>query len=241
MTEPQAPDITADKSKARPPGDAVRGDNATALKPESRAFAESAQTGTHMVHEAAGMVQDLSQSAAEATRAASRRGREAAFEVGESWRDITESAFAMHLEMSRWADDLWRRASGYGLAPSLRPARPFAGASALFGLPAIDLRESDAAYRLSVELPGLSRQDVDLEIRGDALVISGHKAEDREDAGAAYRVSERRYGRFERRTPIPADVDRAGIEAAFKDGLLIVTLPRRAAAKAAAEKVAIKG
>ena len=82
---------------------------------------------------------------------------------------------------------------------------------------------------------------MDLEIRGDALVISGHKAEDREDAGAAYRVSERRYGRFERRTPIPADVDRAGIEAAFKDGLLIVTLPRRAAAKAAAEKVAIKG
>src|SRR5438105_188151 len=61
---------------------------------------------------------------------------------------------------------------------------------------------------------------------GGALVVCGHKAEENGDASSTYRVSERRYGRFERAFPLPADVDRDRIEAQFRDGVLRITLPK---------------
>ena len=133
--------------------------------------------------------------------------------------------------------------TGFGLFPALRAARPFAaqGAAPLFGLPATDIKETDKAYLLDVELPGLTREDVDLSIEGDMLSICGHKAETRDDAGAAYRISERRFGRFERGFPLPADVERDKIAAEFRDGVLKITLPRNAEAAPHKSKIEIKG
>ncbi|HLK26481.1 MAG TPA: Hsp20/alpha crystallin family protein [Caulobacteraceae bacterium] len=182
--------------------------------------------------------------AGEAGRQLADTGRRAGREVMESWRSSFEPFQAMQMEFSRLFDDAFRQFAGFGLFPSpLRAARPFAGISPapLFGLPATDVKETDAAHVLAIELPGLSRDDVDITLDGDVLTVSGHKSEEREDGSTAYRVSERRYGRFERSFPIPPDVQRSAIEAEFKDGLLKITLPRDPAATARRSRIEIKG
>ncbi|HKT54876.1 MAG TPA: Hsp20/alpha crystallin family protein, partial [Caulobacteraceae bacterium] len=81
----------------------------------------------------------------------------------------------------------------------------------------------------------------DISINGDVLQVQGHKAEEKEDASATYRVSERRFGRFERSFPLPKDVDRGGVEASFQDGLLKITLPRTGQGTEQRSKVEIRG
>ncbi|HEY2048060.1 MAG TPA: Hsp20/alpha crystallin family protein [Caulobacteraceae bacterium] len=177
--------------------------------------------------EAAGQV---SQAAAGATREAGERGRNAIRESAESWRGAAEPFLSMQSELNHWFDDLWRQATGMGMLPSLRPSRPFAALStaSMFGLPAVDLKETDEAYKICAELPGLKPEDIELEIKGEALVLTGHKSEEKDDHRASYRISERRFGRFERRFPLPPDVDPKKIQAQFSDGVLTVTLPREA-------------
>src|ERR1700744_3526213 len=97
------------------------------------------------VAEAAGRA---SQSVADATREAAERGRTALRETPESWRGAAEPFLSMQSELNHWFDDLWRQATGLGIVPSLRPSRPFAAlsAAAMFGMPAVDLKETDEAY-----------------------------------------------------------------------------------------------
>jgi HSP20 family protein len=199
---------------------------------EERSFAAGDGAPRGAGHEAVEAARDLSELAAHATREAAERGRQAANEVASSWRGAFGPFMAMQLEMNRWFDDLWRQATGLGAFPALRPARPFGvvGAAPMLGLPPMDVKETQDAYVLRAELPGLTRGDVDLQARGDLLLISGHKSEEKEDGGCAYRLSERRFGRFDRSFPIPADVERSRIAASFRDGVLTVTLPKSAAA-----------
>lgn len=140
-------------------------------------------------------------------------------------------------DMIRWFDEAWRESANAWPIQRLG----MLSAAPLLGLPAADIRETDRAYKLSVELPGLGREDVDLAIQDDVLLISGHKQEERQEAGAAYRLAERRYGRFERAFPLPPDVRREAIDATFNDGVLTVILPRTAQPRAERAQVKIKG
>ncbi|HEX4741185.1 MAG TPA: Hsp20/alpha crystallin family protein [Caulobacteraceae bacterium] len=207
---------------------------------DAAAAVRTAGTRAGDAAEAAGQV---SQAAAGATREAGERGRNALRESAESWRGAAEPFLSMQSELNHWFDDLWRQATGMGMLPSLRPSRPFAALSAasMFGLPAVDLKETDEAYKICAELPGLRPEDIELEIKGEALVLTGHKTEEKDDHRAAYRISERRFGRFERRFPLPPDVDRGKIEAAFHDGVLTVTLPREASAERLGNRIQIRG
>lgn len=209
---------------------------------EQRSFAAGEGAPSAAADEAVGTARDLSELAAHATREAAERGRQAASEVATSWRGAFVPFFAMQMEMHRWFDDLWRQATGLGAFPALRPARTFGalGAAPMLGLPPIDVKETQDAYLLSVELPGLTRDDVDIQMQGDLLLVTGHKAEEKDDVGCAYRISERRFGRFDRSFPIPPDVDRNRIEAGFRDGVLTVTLPKTAVAAQDRTKVEIK-
>jgi HSP20 family protein len=184
----------------------------------------------------------VSKAAAGATREAGERGRNAIRESAESWRGAAEPFLSMQSELNHWFDDLWRQATGLGMMPSLRPSRPFAALStaSMFGLPAVDLKETDEAYKICAELPGLRPEDIELEIKGEALLLTGHKSEEKDDHRAAYRISERRFGRFERRFPLPPDVDRERIEAAFKDGVLTVTLPRQMSGEHSGNRIKIR-
>ena len=237
MADPQATpaterthETTRDRSDGAPAGQTA--------KPEPRSFNQtrSGQGG------AAEAMTQATQPLIDGGRQLAEQGRQASRQVADSWRQAVDPLLAMQFEMSRWFDDMFRHTFGFRQTPGAHPMRPFGlGAASLFGLPPTDMKETESAHVLAVELPGLTREDVDLTIDGDALVICGHKAEETDDASATYRVSERRYGRFERSFPLPPDVDRSRIEAQFKDGVLKVTLPKNPAAATPKSRIEIRG
>jgi HSP20 family protein len=143
-------------------------------------------------------------------------------------------------EMDRIFDQFWR---GFGF-PTLRRVfepEPFWRESA-FGVsvPAVDVAEDDKAYHITAELPGISEKDIEVNLSGDILTISGEKREEREEKDKSYHFSERRYGSFRRSFAIPQGVDRDKIEASFKNGVLTLTLPKTAEAMQQQKKIEVK-
>jgi HSP20 family protein len=168
-------------------------------------------------------------------------GRTAGQGAVETWRRSFDPFLALQLEMNRWFDDLWRQAVGFR-APAAQMLRPFGhlAGPGFFAMPPADLQDTDEAHLLAIELPGLTREDVDISLDGDMLTVCGHKAEESENASATYRMSERRFGRFERSFPVPPDVDRTQISAQFRDGVLRITLPKDPIAGPRRSKIEIR-
>ena len=90
--------------------------------------------------------------------------------------------------------------------------------------PLVDIEETDDAYVLEAELPGVKREDVNIELVGNDLVIDG-EIKEREHKGTVRRRA-RRTGRFEYRVSLPAQVDPEKIEASLTEGVLTVRVPR---------------
>ena len=100
-------------------------------------------------------------------------------------------------------------------------------------MPVVETEETDDAYVVRAELPGMKSDDVDIELRGNELRITGEVSE--EKSGTTLR---RRRGKFAYRTTLPADADADKIDAQLADGILTVRLPK--VAKAQTRKVEIK-
>jgi HSP20 family protein len=92
-------------------------------------------------------------------------------------------------------------------------------------LPPVDLHETADAYVVTAELPGLQRDDLDIQINDDNLTISGVRRE-REEACEQYHRVERGHGSFSRTFHLPLPVDAAAITADLHDGVLTVTCPK---------------
>ena len=93
-------------------------------------------------------------------------------------------------------------------------------------IPAMDLVEADDHFVLKADLPGLAEEDVAIEVRDNALTISGErKAEHERRERGWYRV-ERSFGRFARSLSLPEGVDPDAISASFDRGVLSVTIPK---------------
>jgi HSP20 family protein len=92
-------------------------------------------------------------------------------------------------------------------------------------VPAIEVAERDGNLIVSAELPGLTDQDVTVEINNDVLIIRGEREFEKEDTDGEIRRTERRYGAFYRAIPLPdgAQTDQASAE--FRDGVLRITVP----------------
>ena len=108
------------------------------------------------------------------------------------------------------------------------------------GVPAIDISEKDDAYEITAELPGMDEKNVEVKVANGTLVIKGEKKEEKEEKKKDYYLSERHYGSFERRFPVPDAVDAEKIAASFKKGVLTVTLPKKAEAKTPAKTIEVK-
>jgi HSP20 family protein len=105
---------------------------------------------------------------------------------------------------------------------------PSGQASSRRWVPAMDLVEAGDQLVLKADLPGLGRDDVEIEVKDGALVISGHRsAEHDERSEGVYRV-ERSFGSFSRAMTLPKDVDAKSISADFSDGVLEVRIPKPA-------------
>lgn len=134
-----------------------------------------------------------------------------------------------------------QRTLGGGAAPDTRLApqqgrgqqelqrgRQGGALSSLQGLwsPQVEVFERGNNLVVRADLPGLSRQDVDVELDEDALIIRGHRHNELESENEGYYRSERSYGSFYRAIPLPEGVDASACNATFKDGVLEVTLPK---------------
>lgn len=129
--------------------------------------------------------------------------------VPASWGDPLHN---LNREMNRLFDDVFRgtaiRRSGDGTIAA----------------PRIDIDETDAAIEISAELPGVSKDAVDITIDDDILTISGEKRCARTDEQA--RVCERFYGSFHRAIQLPFPPDADAVQANFENGVLTITLPK---------------
>jgi HSP20 family protein len=107
-------------------------------------------------------------------------------------------------------------------------------------MPAVDLVESDKAYEITAELPGMDEKNIDVKVTDGKLTIKGEKQEEKEEKKKDYYLHERRFGSFERSFDLPESVEAEKIEASFKKGVLMVTLPKKAEAQKPAKKIEVK-
>ena len=91
--------------------------------------------------------------------------------------------------------------------------------------PSIDVKSDDKAYTVHAEVPGVKKDDIQLEVHDGILILKGEKKEEISDNKTAH-VIERRFGSFERSMRLPDDADVDSISATHADGVLIVTIPR---------------
>ena len=118
--------------------------------------------------------------------------------------------FANHRPLTRFFDDAFGENG-----PS-----PFA--------PALDIVENDDAFVVTAEIPGVDPKAVDITLDGRVLSIKGEKADRRTDENGDCKYSERRYGAFERRFSLPETVNAEAVKATSKDGVLTVTIGKKA-------------
>jgi len=118
---------------------------------------------------------------------------------------------------------------------------PFRRAEAAFGaMPAVDVTETDKAYEITAELPGMDEKNIDVKFANGVLTIKGEKEDEKEEKQKDYYVRERSYGSFERSFQVPDGVDGDKIEANFKKGVLTLTLPKSAEAQKAEKRITVK-
>ncbi len=109
-----------------------------------------------------------------------------------------------------------------------------------FAAPAVDFTDTEKAYEITAELPGIDEKNVDVKVANGVLTIKGEKQEDKEEKKKDYYLRERNFGSFERSFQVPDGVDTDKIDASFKKGVLTVTLPKKPEALKGAKKIDVK-
>ncbi len=148
---------------------------------------------------------------------------------------------SLHREIDRLFEDFngspWRSRLGRPLFDM----QPFwSRESTWAAMPAVDVAETDKAYEITAELPGMDEKNIEVKLSDGVLTIKGEKQEEKEEKKKDYYLSERRYGSFARYFDLPEGVEANKIEAAFKNGVLKVTLPKTAEAQKPAKKIEVK-
>ena len=105
--------------------------------------------------------------------------------------------------------------------------------------PSLDLSETAESLQIRTDMPGISAEDIDIEISDNTIHISGERKEEKEEKGKTYHLVERRAGKFERTLTLPCAVQEENITAECRDGVLTVTLPKSEELRA--RKIKVKG
>ncbi len=93
--------------------------------------------------------------------------------------------------------------------------------------PALDMRDLGDRYLIEAEIPGIDKDDIEIELRDDSMVIEGETTEETEEEGEDYLRRERGYRSFYRQLPIPEEVEEEEITAELDQGILTIDLPKR--------------
>ena len=158
--------------------------------------------------------------------------------VSERSPDVWQPFDTLRSEVERLFDEFGRgfwplsaRRSKFGIEPLWRREMKS---------PAVDVAESEKAYEITAELPGMDEKNIEVKVANGNLIIKGEKQEEKEEKKKDYYLHERHFGSFERSFDVPDTVDAEKIEASFKKGVLTVTLPKKPETQAAAKKIDIK-
>lgn len=93
-------------------------------------------------------------------------------------------------------------------------------------VPEVDMIDTDGEYVITAETPGMSKEDIDIDVQEGVLTLSGEKKESKEHESAHHRYFERRYGSFVRSFSLPRAVDAEKVKAEYQDGVLTIHLPK---------------
>ena len=147
-------------------------------------------------------------------------------------------------ELSSLQNDMNRLFNTFFDAPT---AANGGGASGRW-IPAMDLVETDEHFVLKADLPGLSDEDVHIDVEDNVLTVSGERKSEHEDKREGYVRVERSYGSFRRSLTLPEGVDADAVSASFDRGVLEVRIPkpeqrkpRRVAIQVGAQPAAVEG
>ena len=135
-------------------------------------------------------------------------------------------------EMDRLFDDF---SHSFGM-PSLRESF----GEDRFLMPRLDVDETEKAYEISVELPGIDEKDLEVSVADGVLTIKGEKKAESESKDKGRLHVERSFGSFQRTLSLPADASAEKIDASFRNGVLKLTVGKTAQTAPAAKKIAIK-
>lgn len=156
-------------------------------------------------------------------------------------RDWDEPFGALRREMERVFDEFdWpdfrlpRRWGRFG------PPAGWRTLAAGVAVPAFDLVEHEGEYEVQGELPGMQPEEVEVKVTENMLIIKGEKSAEREETEGDYHLRERSHGSFQRAFSLPAGTDVEKVEAALKDGVLTVRLPKTAEAREKERHVEVK-
>jgi HSP20 family protein len=106
-------------------------------------------------------------------------------------------------------------------------------------VPALDMSESDNAVEVRMDVPGITAKDIDIQISGNLLTVTGERKEEKEEKGKTFHRVERSYGSFSRSVTLPCSVAESEVAAEYHDGVLTIKLPKAEESKA--HKIKVKG
>jgi HSP20 family protein len=151
------------------------------------------------------------------TQAVEPRRRAGQLSRSEPW-----PSFGPFSIMRRWADEMDRIFENIGFPTSER-FKPWTTSEAVFA-PDVDMFERDGKLVISVDLPGLNKDDVKVDVTEDAVLIEGERKYEHEEREEALYRSERSFGSFRRQIPLPQGVKTDTATTNFKNGVLEITI-----------------
>jgi HSP20 family protein len=145
-------------------------------------------------------------------------------------------------EMARWERDMERMLGNFftGRVPAILDERSWPGSSLGMREPTLDLYEEKDQIVVKAELPGMTKDDIQVSVADNILTIRGEKKKEEVDDNKDYYHAERVYGAFARTVALPAEINPDKIHAAFKNGVLEIHLPKTEEAKKRAINVKVE-
>ncbi|HUP42089.1 MAG TPA: Hsp20/alpha crystallin family protein, partial [Thermoanaerobaculia bacterium] len=98
-------------------------------------------------------------------------------------------------------------------------------------MPAVNIRETDGAFYVEAELPGMTKDDIEITLENNMLKLSGERRFEKDTKEESYHRVERSYGSFLRTFSLPSQVSAEGVKASFKEGVLTIEIPKAEEAK----------
>lgn len=136
--------------------------------------------------------------------------------------------FDMQRRMDRIFDRMWN-SEGIEALPVLPGYATFT--------PACNIEETEACFLLNIDVPGVKKEDLKIEVRGNTLIVSGERKSEFEKKTKNYFRSESSYGSFTRSFDLPSGLKAEQIEAQYENGVLRVAIPKTETSKAQAVKI----